>query len=53
MTEKICCFCGHRFIVNGCLEDILENTLIDLIDKQGYNTFYSGGWGSLMNFVKK
>ena len=42
---KICCFCGHRSIITENLENILEYTLTDLIENQGYDTFYSGGMG--------
>ncbi len=53
MKEKICCFCGHRCVVNECLDYMIEHTLTDLIEKRGYNTFYSGGMGEFDELCEK
>ena len=45
MKEKICSFCGNRIIITKNLESIIEETLINLVERYGYNTFYSGSMG--------
>ncbi len=45
MTEKICCFCGHRNIISDNLQEKTESVLIELIETKGYNTFFSGHMG--------
>lgn len=45
MYEKICCFCGHRNIIQSDIKTMAEGKLRDLIQNQNFNTFYSGGMG--------
>ena len=45
MKEKICVFCGHKIVFDKDTEDRVYATLADLIQNEGYNTFYSGGMG--------
>ncbi len=45
MKEKICTFCGHRIISEGKLREPLKELFVYLIEKHGFNTFYSGAMG--------
>ncbi len=53
MQEKICSFCGHRTIITKNLEERVYKILSDLIENQGYTTFYSGGMGEFDNLCEK
>ena len=45
MHEKICSFCGHRDVISNNLSEKVEKIICELIEKHGYNTFYSGHMG--------
>lgn len=43
-SEKICSFCGHRD-ADSSLQTQIKEVIIDLIESNGINIFYSGGMG--------
>ena len=44
MNGKICCFCGHREILDAGIEKRIKPALTELI-RDGFTEFYSGGMG--------
>ncbi len=44
MNEKICCFCGHREILDAGIEKRVRSAVMELI-RDGFTEFYSGGMG--------
>ena len=44
MSGKICCFSGHRFVLDGNVKERVETKIEELIC-EGFTEFYSGGMG--------
>ena len=44
MNGKICCFCGHREILDADVEKRVHTAITELIH-EGFTEFYSGGMG--------
>lgn len=53
MQEKICCFCGHRQILDMNFTEIIKKNIIDLVENEEVTTFYSGGMGNFDNWCEK
>ena len=47
MSDKICCFAGHRKITDDIeiIKGKLKKGIIDLIENHNMTTFYNGGKG--------
>ena len=52
MQEKICGFCGHRLVTHDISEQV-RDIIINLIENEGINTFYSGSMGEFDNLCEK
>ena len=52
ISIKVCTFFGHRTAPDS-IRPILHNTLIDLIENKGVDTFYVGNQGGFDSMVKK
>ena len=44
MSGKICCFSGHRLVLNGNVKERVETKIEELVC-EGFTEFYSGGMG--------
>ena len=44
MSEKSCCFCGHRFVFQN-INDKVREIITDLLENKGVTVFYTGHMG--------
>ena len=44
MSEKSCCFCGHRFVFQN-INDKVREIITDLVENKGVTVFYTGHMG--------
>ena len=44
MSEKSCCFCGHRFVFQN-INDKVREIITDLVENKGVTVVYTGHMG--------